>query len=65
MKRIQIPDTWLGEPIKGAVEKVLEGNKNSDIGVEPEEPATITPASPGVANKDQYIILQGRKHGSY
>jgi len=59
---IEIPDNWLGEPIKGSIERLEDSPEQEVL---KGEQRLITPASANITGKDQYIILEGRQHGNY
>ena len=58
---IKIPDSFLGKPIKGAMEKILNSEsqaKKSGDNVAVPSPSTLTDA-------EKYLILPAAQHGSY
>lgn len=62
MNRIKIPDNWLGEPIDGAIERVLEAKDEPEP---PQQPEPTRPDVTNIAGNDRYIFLEGRQHGNY
>ena len=61
MKRIEKLDNWLGEPIEGAVERILKSEESAESLVT----SAPQPATAEIQDKDRYITLEGRQHGSY
>lgn len=62
--KIVIPKYFLGKPIKGSLERVLAGTP------QPVQPVQApqnhpSPASAGINNLGDYIILEGKSHGNY
>src|SRR3989344_4465192 len=64
MKRIIIPDNWMGESIEGAMETALSTSQTQPL-VSIGQPQTFQPSTAPISNKDKYIILPGATHGSY
>ena len=64
-RKIIIPDTWMGESLEGAIERAL----SSSIKPAPRRyTAKATDTKPTPANIDNpknWLILEGRTHGSY
>ena len=60
--KIQIPKTFMGEPIEGASERYLKGQKTSP----PSVPSVTLPApARNLTDPENYLILPGRSQGSY
>ncbi len=65
---IEIPKSYMGEPIKGAMDKILKGNsqagkpkgKNSK-----KAPPNFVPSPSNLTDVDKYIILPEAQHGNY
>ena len=62
--KIQIPDNFMGKPIKGSIEKVLAGAPD-DGKVNIPQGVQSVPSPASVNNANEYLILQGRTHGNY
>ena len=61
--KIEIPDRFLGKPIKGAMDKILkevpkrEKSKNAS--------PIVAPSSSNLTDADKYILLPSMQHGNY
>jgi len=60
---IEIPDNWMGEPIKGSMKKVLGTTNRKRTGRTKQEKGVIPSAN--INNPENWILLNGRQHGSY
>ena len=60
--KIQIPNTWMGEPIEGSIERVFK-NKEKPLLKTPSI-KTHNPAR-NINDPENYLILEERKHGTY
>ncbi len=57
---IRIPDTFMGKPIEGAIERLLKGTPS-----EPQENPQPPVNSPSdLSNPEEYIVLPRKSHGS-
>ena len=57
-------DNLFGEPVKGALERILAGAVKGKKREDSARQSTPTPAI-NISDPSRYIILPGRKHGSY
>lgn len=61
---MKLPDKIFGQDVEGALERYLKSSKN----MQQTAPETVVPVSTNMSNipdLSQYILLEGRQHGSY
>lgn len=63
---IKIPDTYMGKPVKGAMELILSAERTPSARRKKGKNTSQSAPSPSnFANAKDYIILEARQHGSY
>src|SRR3989344_2629032 len=65
-RKIQAPETWMGEPVSGAIDRVFEKSPAPQKQPVAQRSPMKTPSPARNINDPQnYLILEGRSHGKY